>query len=140
VPQFEFVTPIGSLKDKTLPTVQVSIGEEHFGRRIIDPAAETEFAKMLQECGFKLVDEMSTNRAEVTITGHAFSGYGMQKGNLVSCKSRVELKVRNRNGDILAVDRQKSAAVDITEQTAAKTALHNAAGELAERIIPKLGR
>jgi hypothetical protein len=30
--------------------------------------------------------------------------------------------------------------VDITEQTAAKTALQNAATELAERLLPKLAR
>jgi hypothetical protein len=30
--------------------------------------------------------------------------------------------------------------VDVTEQTAAKTALQNAAGEVAERIIPQLAK
>jgi hypothetical protein len=129
-----------ALKDKPLPAVQVKIGEEHFGQRVIDPAAETELAKLLQECGFKLVDEHSTNKADVVITGDAFSAYGLRKGNLISCKARVELKARTRSGDLLVVDRQTSVAVDITEQTAAKTALQNAALELAERLLPKLGR
>jgi hypothetical protein len=74
----------------------------------------------------------------VEITGDAFSAYGMRKGNLISCKARVELKVQKRNGDILAADRQTSVAVDIAEQTAAKTALQNAAADLAERLAPKL--
>ena len=39
---------------------------------------------------------------------------------------------------ILAVDRQTSVAVDIVEQTAAKTALQEAAAELAERLAPRL--
>jgi hypothetical protein len=41
-------------------------------------------------------------------------------------------------GNILLVDRQTSVGVDITEQTAAKTALENAADQLADRLIPKL--
>ena len=86
------------------------------------------------------MDANSTNKPSIALTGEAFSAYGTQKGSLISCKSRVELKVRNANGDLLAVDRQTSVAVDITEQTAAKTALQNAAGELAERILPKLAR
>ena len=33
-----------------------------------------------------------------------------------------------------------SVAVDVAEQTAAKTSLQNAAAELAERLLPKLAR
>jgi hypothetical protein len=38
------------------------------------------------------------------------------------------------------VDRQTSVGVDVAEQTAAKTALQNAAIELAERVLPKMAR
>jgi hypothetical protein len=129
-----------ALGGKTLPVVSVKIGERHFGQPVLDPAAETELGKILQECGFKLVDDHSTNAPEVEITGDAFSAYAARKGNLISCKARVELKARNKSGDILAVDRQTSAAVDIAEQTAAKAALQNAACELAERLLPRLAR
>ncbi len=128
------------LAGKTLPSVSVKINEQHFGQRVIDPAAETELSSILQECGFKLIDAASTNRAEVEITGDAFSAYGMSKGNLISCKSRVEVKAHKQNGDLIVVDRQTSVGVDIAEQTAAKTALQNAATELAERLAPKLGK
>jgi hypothetical protein len=127
-----------ALGDRKLPVVSVKIGEQHFGQRVTDPAAETELGKLLQECGFKLTDSVSTNKADVEITGEAFSALGMRKGNLVSCKARVELKARKHNGELVLVDRQTSVAVDIAEQTAAKTALQNAAAELAERILPKL--
>jgi hypothetical protein len=124
---------------KKLPIVSVKIAERHYGPHIIDPAAETELSLILQQCGFTLVDGNSTNKASVEITGEAFSAYGMQKGNLVSCKSRIEIKVRDTaTGDLLAVDRQTSVGVDIAEQTAAKTALENAADLLAERLLPKL--
>ena len=125
---------------KTSPSVSVKIGERHFGQPVIDPAAETELGLILKECGFTLVDDKSAQKADVEITGDAFSAYGMRKGNLISCKARVELKAQKRTGEILAVDRETTMAVDIAEQTAAKTALQKAAAELAERLVPKIVR
>jgi hypothetical protein len=128
-----------SLKGDQRPVIGVKITERHFGGPTIDPAAETEWNKLLLECGFQVTDEKSDLKADLEISGEAFSEFGMRKGNLVSCKARVEIKVRERlTGKLLLVDRQTSVAVDITEQTAAKTALQNAALELAERVMPKL--
>jgi hypothetical protein len=129
-----------ALKSDKLPSVSVKLPEQHFGTPVIDPSAQTELGLILQECGFKLVDEKSTDKADIEITGEAFSAFGLGKGNLISCKARVEIKARKANGDIVAVDRQTSVAVDLAEQTAAKTALQNAALELAERILPRLAK
>jgi hypothetical protein len=129
-----------AIKDKKLPTVSVKIGERHFGQPVIDPAAQTELGLILQECGFTMIDDKSPGKADVEITGDAFSAYGMRKGNLISCKARVELKAQKAGGELVAVDRQTSMAVDITEQTAAKTALEQAGAELAERLLPKLAK
>jgi hypothetical protein len=129
-----------SLKEAKLPAVSVKLPEEHFGQRAIDPAAQTEFGMFLRECGFMVVDEKSDQKAEIEITGEAFSAFGLRKGNLISCKARVEIKTRKRSGEIIDVDRQMSVAVDITEQTAAKKALEEAVDELAERLLPKLAR
>lgn len=135
----ELIAKIKSaLGDKPRPSVSVKIGEQHFGQRVVDPAAETELGNILQNCGFRLVDGNSTNRPEVEITGDAFSAYGMRKGNLISCKSRVEVKAYKRNGDLITVDSQTGVGVDIAEQTAAKIALQNASAGLAERLLPKL--
>ena len=120
-------------------TVSVKIPEQHFGTRVPDPAAETEIGLLLQKAGFTLIDEKSAAKPDIEITGEAFSATGLRKGNLVSCKARVELKAHDRkSGKILAIDRQTSVAVDLTEQTAAKTALQNAAMDLSERLLPKL--
>ena len=130
-----------ALAGKKLPVVSVKIKEQHYGPYIIDPAAQTELSVILQQCGFALADDNSTNKPAIEITGDAFSAYGMQKGNLISCKSRIEIKVRDvATGNILAVDRQTSVGVDIAEQTAAKTALQNAADVLAERVLPRLAK
>lgn len=125
---------------KTLPSVSVKIGERHLGQPVIDPAAETELGIFLQQAGFRLIDARATNRVDVEITGDAFSAFGLRKGNLISCKSRIEVKVSTSAGELITVDRQTSVAVDVAEQTAAKTALENAAAELAERLLPKLAR
>jgi len=128
-----------ALKDAKRPSIAVRIPEQHFGAPVVDPAAETELSLILQQAGFTLVDEKSNQKADVEITGEAFSAYGMRRGNLISCKARVELKVRKMaDGKILAVDRETTIAVDIAEQTAAKTALQSAGAQLAARLAPKL--
>lgn len=129
-----------SLKQGKLPSVSVKVGERHFGQPVIDPAAETELGLILKECGFTLVDDKSPQKADVEITGEAFSAYGLRKGNLISCKARVEVKAQRRTGEVIGVDRQTSVAVDIAEQTAAKTALQQAAAELAERLLPRIAK
>jgi hypothetical protein len=127
------------LSGNKLPSVSVKIPEMHFGQHVIDPAAQTELSLLLQQCGFTLVDDNSDRKPDIEITGEAFSELGLRKGNLQSCRARIEIKARNRtSGDILSVDRQTSVAVDVAEHIAAKTALQNGAGELAERLLPKL--
>src|SRR5262249_13971186 len=127
------------LKETKRPAVSVKLPERHVGGPTAGPAGQTELGLILQQCGFTLVDENSVEKADVEITGEAFSALGVRRGNLVSCKARIELKAQSKSdGKILAVDRETSVAVDIAEQTAAKTALQNAAAELAARLAPKL--
>jgi TolB-like protein len=130
-----------ALNGKKLPAVSVKIAEQHFGQYVIDPAAQTELSTILKQCGFTVLDDLSTNKAEIAITGEAISEFGMQKGNLKSCRARIEIKAHDvASGNILDVDRQTSVAVDLAEHIAAKTALQNGADELAERLLPKLVR
>jgi Curli production assembly/transport component CsgG len=128
-----------ALGHKKRPTVSVHITEQHFGQAVIDPAAQTELSLILEKCGFPLKDKESTDRAQIEITGEAFSEFGLRKGNLQSCRARIEIKVRDHaTGELITVDRQTSVAVDIAEHVAAKTALQNGAAELAARILPQL--
>ena len=123
---------------KHLPRVAVAISERHFGNPVIDPAAQTEFTLILQQCGFTVVDSASAIAPDVRISGDAFSAYGARRGNVVSCTARLELKIQRLGSDAIMVDRQTSVALDLAEQSAAKSALESAAAIAAERIVPKL--
>jgi hypothetical protein len=125
---------------KPLPTVSVQVSEQHISHFVIDPAAETEIKRILQQVGFTIVDSKASNKtADVSITGEAISEFGARYGNLVSCRGRVEIKMlRSAAGQVLLQDRQTGSGVDIAEDVAGKDALQNAASRLVDRIVPAL--
>jgi Curli production assembly/transport component CsgG len=127
---------------KKLPAVCVTIPEQHLTRPVIDPAAQTELLKTLQEVGFETVtaDTIAGRADVVTITGEAFSEFGMRRGNLVSCRARIEVTVKDAAGKLLASERQMDVAVDIAEHIAGKKALEAAALKLADRLVVTLVR
>lgn len=126
---------------KTLPPVYVSITEQHLSRPVIDPAVQTEMMIILKEVGFTVLtaDEVATRPESLVISGEAFSEFGLRRGNLVSCRSRVEITVKQASTKkLLYVDRQMDVAIDLSEHIAGKKALENAALKLIDRIVPKL--
>lgn len=123
------------------PVVKIDVTERHVGQTVIDPAAETEITLFCTELGFDVVDpdEGDERVAEILIIGEGFSEFAARHGNLVSVKARLEVKaVDAATGRVLAIDRQTSVEVDLTEQIAGKTALQEAAAEIAERLLPKI--
>jgi hypothetical protein len=122
-----------------LPSLTIDIPEMHLTKVVIDPAAETEMARLLGQAGVTLFDHASAEKADVRVTGSAFSEFALRHGDFISCRARVEIKVVDvKSGRILLQDRQTEVAADISEAVAAKTALQHAGGKLAERIAAAL--
>lgn len=120
-------------------SVLVTIEERDLGQTVVDPAAQTEFEKSLLELGFTIWNPTGeAAQPAFIVTGEAFSQLGARRGQLVSARGRVEIKVTDASGNVVAVDRETASAVDTAEATAGKTALQNAAFTLLERIAPKL--
>jgi TolB-like protein len=123
------------------PVVKINIKERHVGQIPIDPAAETEIALLASESGFEVIDpdEAGGRKAEVLLIGEGVSEFATRHGNLISVKARLELKaVDAASGRVLAIDRQTTVQVDLTEQLAGKAALQEAAAEIAGRMLPKI--
>lgn len=123
------------------PVVVIKAAERHVGRATVDPAAETELTLFCKEAGFEVLDAQSgaDKRADIVLQSDGFSEFAMRRGNLVSVKARLEVKAIDRATDkVIAVDRQTTVVVDLTELVAGKAALQEAAAQIAERLLPKL--
>lgn len=125
------------IEGRKLLSISVQITENHVNHAVVDPAAQTEMQLILQQLGFDVVNPASGKVADVTVAGEAFSELAGRRSNLVSCRSRVEIKVtESSTGKLLLADRQTDVAVDLAENVAGKTALENAARKLLDRIVP----
>ncbi len=128
------------VKGKKLPSVAINIPESHLTRSIPDPAVETELRLIFAQLGFHVIDtKESAETPDIKIKGEAFSEFAARKGNLVSCRARVEVQVhRTSDQALLLSDREAGVGVDLSENVAAKEALAFTARKLADRIVAKL--
>ncbi len=127
------------VEGKKLRSVSVAVTEQHINRAVIDPAVQTEMQRTLQQLGCEVIDPKTAQQPAVAITGEAFSELGGMRGNLITCRARVEIKVTDAaSGKLLLADRQTDVAVDLAENVAGKRALENAALKLLDRIVPVL--
>ncbi|HEY5752367.1 MAG TPA: CsgG/HfaB family protein [Chthoniobacterales bacterium] len=121
-----------------LPVVRVAISEQHLGRPVLDPAAQTEIENILQQLGFRVLAKPDPSEAYF-IEGEAFSEPSVRRGDLIGCRSRIEIKItKPGSSDLVLADRENTSAVDVAEHVAGKRALESGALNLLDRIVPKL--
>lgn len=148
--------------------IMVVISETHLGRRIPEPAGETEIIRQFLQAGFRIVDQEQTRHirdseqvrqalagdieaaqslgqrygVELLIVGAAMSEKALSGGllgELISARARLEARaVRTDTGDILVADGQVASGVDITEYIAGKKALAEAGKKWVEANLPLL--
>jgi hypothetical protein len=122
------------------PVISIHL-QEHRGGSRPSATAETELGLIFQRAGFTVVDEHSTQKPDIEISGEVTAEPGARLGALFPCRATINVKVRERaTGRILALDRESADASDIGEQTALNSALENAADALAARLVPLLSR
>lgn len=125
-----------SIGDAKKPKVCIKVEERHVGQFTSDPAASTEIEFICKELGFDVTTK--ENDADIVVKGEGFSEFAGRRGNLLSLRARLEVKALDKNGNIVAVDRQTTTEIDLTEQIAGKKALQEAAAKIAERLLPKI--
>lgn len=151
--QSSLITLKEKLKDKKLPTVAIIITEEHLNRPTVgDPAAETEMKNIFREVGFNIIEtnrktlekwstDFSMTGVDIVITGEGFSEFGTRIGGLLSCSGKLEVQATKRESHKVITSMQTTKrAVDLSEATAAKTALQAAGHELAIKTIENIAQ
>jgi hypothetical protein len=136
------------------PVFAVDIPEKHMQALIPDPAAQTEMISLLQKCGAKVKEQsrevksdlleggtkniiLPLDGCDILISGEGFSTFGAKRGDLFSCKARLELKAIDiKSGELLAVAADSVAGVDTSEALAAKKALQQTAEKIFRSFIP----
>ena len=133
---------VKAVKGKKRPSILISIVDHLPDDKISSNfGVVTELGILFQKTGFTVIDEKSSNKPDIIITGIASSDWGLKHGELYSCRSLIEIKVqKRRTGDLLNFDRQENEAVDIGKYTAAKKAMLIATDNLAERLLPLLAQ
>ncbi|MCD4780354.1 MAG: CsgG/HfaB family protein [Candidatus Omnitrophica bacterium] len=130
-----------SIEGKSLPAIQVAISEVHLSQAVPDPAAQTELMYLYKEVGGSIIDPSGDSKKAVYfVQGEGFSEFSTRIKNFVSVKARLEVKVVDQEGNVIAVDRQTAVKVDLNEMLAGKAALQEAAAMIARRIIPQMAR
>jgi hypothetical protein len=149
------------------PRIMVVIPETSFGRRIPDPAAETELIKNLTEAGFRVIESSDVARirystdmnriikeadiaamkrmgakyhCDILIAGEAFSDtVNSPMRGYNAAEARVEAKAFIVDtGEILAADGESAGGSALSESVAHKTALKNSATLLCDYFVPRI--
>ena len=103
-------------KGKELPKVALYIEEQHIAQAVIDPAAQTELMDIMKQAGFEVKEYKSSIKSDlfedgikevkadlkdidIIIIGEGISQFALRRGELVSCKARLEIKALQKDNE-----------------------------------------
>ena len=136
-----------------LPRVAIYVSEEHVSQALPDPAAQFELIEIMRKAGLEVIEYKSSIKSDlfedgvkeitanlkdvdVILLGEGVSEFALRRGELISCKARLELKaLRKTDEKILALKSITASGVDVTETIAAKEALQNCSNKLAADFV-----
>jgi hypothetical protein len=132
-----------ALASRKLPTIALQIREHHkspAGQVQADRTAQTEARNVLTQAGFTIIDGNDKALADggvmEVIRGDGFSEWAARTGNLNTCTAQVQIEITDRkSGAVLFDGMVTTRAVDLAENTAAKTALQKAGHLLGLEIL-----
>lgn len=122
--------------------VSIDVVEQHMGSRSAgNQTAENEMVMAFTAAGYKVYEseDQAGHMPDYRITGRGLAEFSGRRGELISVKARIEVKVVDvASGKIVVVDRESSSAIDTTERLAGGKALQEAALILSERLLQAL--
>jgi hypothetical protein len=131
---------VNSITGTNRPTVSISI-IHYNGKPWHEPVVEGELGVVLLKAGFTVVDDNSSLKPDVEITGGGNVTAHTRQGGMFSSSYTLDVKIlERRSGSIIAFDRQDGSATDAGGAAAATAAQIKAVDALAERILPMLAK
>lgn len=132
---------INNIGGTNRPSVSVDIRQSRIDAKGHATPAESEFGSVLLKAGFRVVDENSTQKPEVEISGVATYDTGRPHNGLFPARGILELKVQKRQtGKIIAFERTETTGSSASQRGAIPAAEASAVDELAEKILPLLAQ
>jgi TolB-like protein len=133
---------VKSITGTNRPSVSVKVSQyNQYGNAWQEGEASGELGAILLKAGFTVVDDNSDQKPDLEITGIVSTGWGTQRGDLVTSRATLGLKVQERRtGNIIAMDREESTVTGVGPMVVEPASKVRAADELAGRILPLMAK
>ena len=131
---------VKNIKGKNRPSVSVKFSQYNlYGNTWFENEAAGELGAILLKAGFTVLDDNSDRKPDLEITGVISTGWGTQRGDLVTSRATLGLKIQERRtGIIIALDRQESTVSGVGPMVVEPASKVKAVDDLAERILSVL--
>jgi len=124
------------IKDMKRPVLYIGIKEKDLYKNNLDSTAAAVLSGICKDLNFTITDNIE--KAQIVIKGTAYSELATQHNNLVSVVGGLEVKVTDKEKNIIASLKKVALQVGLAESTTGKKAIEEATNEVAKRILPAI--